>query len=192
MLTEAALVGGVGGLLGAGFGMAIAGTFVASLSEQAERTAGVHLDVHIAPRDVVAAAVVGMLAATLGALVPARRAARLDLAGELAGRRREEVATTGSRVVTSLLFVGMTAGVAAAWAGSRDGSLETWQPVAAVAGMGLGISCAFRLPGRVAPTLIDTCQRVVRQRTGLVRVAHGNLVGDPARAARSPRRWLRR
>lgn len=181
VLTEAVLVGGVGGLLGAGFGMAVAGTFVASLSEQAERTSGVHLDVHIAARDVAAAAVVGMLAAIIGALVPARRAARLDLAGELAGRRRDEVATTGSRVVTGLLLVGTMAGVAAAWAGSRDGSLEAWQPMAAVAGMGLAASCAFRLPGRVAPTLIDTFQRVVRQRTGLVRVAHGNLVGDPAR-----------
>ena len=181
VLTEAALLGGVGGLLGAGLGVVVARAFVASLSEQAERTAGVHLGLHLRATDVAVAVVVGMAAAALGAAEPARRAARLDLAGELAGRRRQELAATGSSLVTAGLFVGVVVGMGLAWAGSRGGSIETWQPVAALAGMGLTFSCAFPLPGRAAPSIVDALQRAAQHRTGLVRVAHDNLVGDPAR-----------
>lgn len=181
VLTEAALLGGVGGLLGAGLGVVVARAFVASLSEQAQRTAGIHLGLHLRATDIAVAVVVGMAAAALGAVEPAHRAARLDLAGELAGRRRHEVASTGSPLATAGLLLGVVAGMGLAWVGSRGGSLETWQPAAALIGMGLTFTCAFPLPGRVAPRIVEALQHAAQNRTGLVRVAHDNLVGDPAR-----------
>jgi putative ABC transport system permease protein len=181
VMTEALLLGGVGGLLGAGLGVVVARAFVSSLSEQAERTEGLHLGLHVGAADVAIAVAVGMAAAAIGALKPARRAARLDLAGELAGRRRQEVTATGSSLLTIALVVGTTVGVVLAWAGSRGGSLETWQPGATVIGMGMTFTCAFPLPGRIAPRIVDALARSAGRRTGLVRVAHGNLMGDPAR-----------
>lgn len=181
VFTEAAVLGGVGGLLGAGVGVLVARTFVASLSEQSERTAGVHLAVHVRALDVALAIAVGIGAAAVGAWEPARRAASLDLAGELAGRRQPAVARSGASLLTGLLAAGVVVGMGLAWAGSRDGSLEPWQPTAVVLGMGVTFTCAFPMAGRLAPAIVGALQRVAERRTGLVRVALGNLAGDPAR-----------
>lgn len=181
VFTEAAVLGSVGGLLGGGLGVLVARTFVQSLSEQSERTAGVHLGLHIRAVDVAIAVAVGVGAAVLGAWEPARRAARLDLAGELAGRRPPPVVRSGASRLTVLLAAGVAVGMGLAWAGSRDGSLESWQPTAVVLGMGVTFTCAFPMAGRLAPVLVAALQRVAERRTGLVRVALGNLAGDPAR-----------
>ncbi|MGH9275924.1 MAG: ABC transporter permease, partial [Acidimicrobiales bacterium] len=181
VLTEACLLGGVGGLLGAGLGVLVARAFVGSLSDQLERTTGIHLGLHLTVTAVAVAVLLGMAAAALGAIEPARRAARLDLAGELAGRRRQEAVSRESSWLTAVLCAGVVGGMGLAWAGSRDGSLATWQPMAAVVGMGLTFTCAFPLPGRAAPTFVRALQRAARRRTGMVRVAVDNLAGDPAR-----------
>jgi putative ABC transport system permease protein len=182
ILAEAVLLGAIGGLLGALLGVFVAGAFVDALADQAARVSGVELTLHVSVAAIAFAVLVGIAAAAVAAIGPARRAAALDLAAELAERGRYEPERPArARVVTALLGIGTVAGLVAGWLGSRGGALETWQPAAAIGGMGLGSACAFRLPGALAPAAVRVANRLVPERAALTRVAIGNLVGDAGR-----------
>ena len=183
ILAEAAVIGITGGLAGAALGTLIAATFVRDLSSQAERVSGIHLDTQVTATSIGIAALIGLVAAVLAAIHPARRAARLDLAAELSDRSPEP-ATARRRTAQIVVFGGLTAiSVVASWIASRGGPIETWQPVAAMACLVVGGTCAFRLPGLVAPVAVGALSHLTGRGTGLTRVAVGNLQGDPRRTS---------
>lgn len=183
LLVEAAILGGIGGILGTA-GAALTGrTFVAGLSEQVERLSGLQLSVHLTPSLILLGIAVGVLAAVTAAIRPARAAARLDLAGELAERERHDPRPPRRRLGLGIAALGTVAGLVIGWLGWRDGSIERWQPTAAFAGILLAGTCAFRLPGALAADAVRLVGRSRLGRRGPVHVAVGALLGDPRRTA---------
>jgi putative ABC transport system permease protein len=183
VLAEAALIGACGGVLGALLGaMLIARSFVDALSSQIGRTTGVRVGVDLSASAVALAVAVGVGAAVVAAIGPARRAASLDLAAELAERPRHERRSFRRDLVAFAVYaVGTVGGLTLGWAGSRNGAIETWQPAAVLAGLILAPSCAFRLPGTLAPISVRLLAPRIPERAPIARVALANLDGDPPR-----------
>ena len=127
-IAEQVVIGALGGLLGSAGGALVARPIVQSLSGFTEAFAGVVLDVHLPPGTVVTGVVLGMLLGAVAALLPARRAARSDVAAELAGREGADQARPirlGRRV--AIWGTVAVAGAAGCWSAPRDGGLEPWQ-----------------------------------------------------------------
>ena len=127
-VAEQVAIGAVGGLLGSLGGVVVASPIIASLSTFTESSAGVALQVHLTASSVVTGLVLGMLLGGAAALLPARRAARLDIAAELSGRESADTARAvhlGRRAVvwSSLTVLGLYG----CWVANTDGGLEPWQ-----------------------------------------------------------------
>jgi putative ABC transport system permease protein len=181
-LLEAALLGLIGGGLGALGGVAVAHPIAASLSDFTQKAAGIPLRVHVQAFAVVVALVGGVVVAVSAAFTPARRAAKLDVAAELANRdRREEAAaaTSSARVVMLLAF--LVIGLDLCWLAQRNGALEPWQ--ATLAPLAFVITCATSaiLSAALAPRAIALVQRAVSGRSAAARLAVGNLLREPRR-----------
>jgi putative ABC transport system permease protein len=181
VLVEATVIGLLGGVLGIAFGAAIARPFVSAISDQVARTTGLTLPLHVTVTTMLVGLAAGVGASVLATVGPARRAARLDLAAEIADRsgpapvpadRRRRVA-----VMTTLLAGGLVAG----YLGQRDGALAPWQPMATLAGLLVASSVAFRLPAPLAEPVVAALGRLRWFRTGPASVAIGNLRADPRR-----------
>lgn len=182
VLAEAALLGLAGGALGVLLGIAAARPFIDNLSRFTEIEAGLHLRTHLSGSVVALGLGLGALAAMAAALLPARRAARLDVAGELAERDRHTEAQPATSIRRLALWGGIVvAGTLTGWAGQRDGSIERWQPAAALAGLVVGSNAIFRLPSLLAPPLFRGAARRARRASGPSRVALTNLVAEPRR-----------
>lgn len=127
-IAEQVVIGAIGGVLGSLGGVVVARPIVASLSGFTESAAGVALEVHLSAGAVVTGVVMGMVLAGLAALIPARRAARIDVAAELAGREGAD-RTTPVRLGRRVRIWGALAlvGAAGCWAAPRDGGLAPWQ-----------------------------------------------------------------
>lgn len=183
LLSEAAILGVGGGLLGT-FGAALVGrAFVDTLATQIGRTAGLRLQVHLTAGFVIAGIAIGVGAAVVAAVRPARAAAKLDLAAELAERDRHAPAPARRRIGLAVALAGTPVGLALGWLGWRDGSIDQWQPQAALLGLVVASSCAFRVPGLLAAEGVEL---VGRSRLGAwapVHVAIGGLRGDSRRTA---------
>lgn len=126
--AEMLVLGAAGGLLGTLGGVVVAAPIVASLSSFTEQVAGVSLTVHAGLGSLITGLVLGMALGGGSALIPARRASRLDIASELSGRQggdQSKPARLSRRLVVwgAITAIGM-AGCAAA---ALDGSLEPWQ-----------------------------------------------------------------
>ena len=127
-IAEQVVIGALGGLLGSVGGAVVARPIVQSLSGFTESVAGVALDVHLPPSTVVTGVLLGMLLGAAAAVLPARRAARADVAAELAGREGADQAKPvrlGRRV--ALWGAVAVAGAVGCWLAPRDGGLEPWQ-----------------------------------------------------------------
>ena len=155
---------------------------IAALNDQFSRATGLLIEVRIPLFVVVVSLVLGVGVSLLAAVRPARRVARLDLAAELVERDRHDPQAAWSPWRTGLCVLGLAAGTAIAWLGSRDGSLQQWQPAAAVGGQIIGIWFAFRLPGLVAGPIVGWLSRSLDV-TGPLRATLGALAGDPRRTA---------
>ncbi|MEO9015924.1 MAG: FtsX-like permease family protein [Mycobacterium sp.] len=148
-LSEAALLGAVGSLMGVLTGIAIAHPIVASASDLTERFLGVTVPVVLNPAIVVIGPAVGMLLAILAAVVPAVSASNTPIAAELSGRSGQEQTTLRKIWFKGLglLAVGL-AGVIVARLATASGGLLPWQAVAAdvgavVAIIGLLLATAY-------------------------------------------------
>ncbi len=184
VLAEAAVLGFAGGLIGVAGGVLAARPVVANLSTYAQQTAGVHLGLHVSAVSVVLGLLLGLVASIAAAAVPARRAARLDIAGELAERSRRTDAAPSASARRALIWTAvMGAGLAVAWLGHRDGALQPWQPTATVVGLLVAGTAVFRLPGVVAPALFGLLARLPWLQRGPRRIAVANLVNEPHRTA---------
>ncbi|MEY2403178.1 MAG: putative transport system permease protein [Acidimicrobiaceae bacterium] len=184
VLSEAALLGVAGGILGIGMGLLAARPFVANLSTYAEQAAGIHLSVHPTVLSVTVGLAIGVLASMAAAIVPARRAARLDIAGELVDRSRRHDALPRVRARRAVVFTLLSAGsLVLAWEGSRDGALEGWQPTALYIGIVVVFLSAFRLTPAYTPFLVRGIEKLNIFQRGPARVAVSNLMSEGRRTS---------
>jgi putative ABC transport system permease protein len=194
-VSEMALLGAVGGLLGSAGGAAVAAPIVSSFSSFTEEFTGASLSTHVPSSAVVIGLLLGALLGGGAALWPARRATRFDVAAELSGRTASDTARTprlGRRVVLWLAVAML--GVVGCWGAQREGGLDPWQAavvtpafLAALLGMLFAtVAAAPLLLGRVAPTATRYAWAPLRlavaaasrdhRRTGLLAVTVGAAV----------------
>ncbi len=129
-VIEMVVLGAIGGLLGSLGGAVVARPIVASLSSFTESIAGAPLSTHISLSNLITGLVLGMGLGGGAALLPARRATRLDVAAELSGREAADntkPVRLGRRAV--LWSSVTTVGAMGAWAAPRHGGLAPWQAV---------------------------------------------------------------
>jgi putative ABC transport system permease protein len=182
VLGEALILGLAGGALGFVGGLLMARPFVDQLSRFAGQAAGVHLTVHTSATNVVLALIVGVAASMLAAAVPARRASRIDIAGELVDRNRVHDAPRAIRTKRIILLsTGVASGLTLAWFGSRNGSMESWQPTALVIGVFVAWLLSFPLAPALAPIFVRWIERVPFLQRGPARVAVANLSTETRR-----------
>jgi putative ABC transport system permease protein len=164
--------------------MAVAAPLVRSMSDLSERYTGLHLQVHLPATIMVEGVLAGIAVSMLAALVPARRATRIDIATELhdQARRVETAPTTCYRQAAVLLAIGGL-GLAGTWVGQRGGALSSWQPAVAELGLLITIVCLFRVVGKLTPLLVAAGSRLSVFRRGPARLAVANLVREPKRTS---------
>lgn len=177
---RAALVlqGTVAGVIGAVLGLAIAagvlltcrGLFETLMDERIDRYA-------IEVSDVVLATLIGVVAATVSALLPARTAARIPTLAALAGRR--PLAPVSRRLLAGGFgaMVGGLALLGLAVVGSRSGGDgDLWAFVASVGGVAelLG-ACA------IAPSIVARLEPLAHRLRGALRLGARSLARNRAR-----------
>lgn len=176
LLSEGAVIGVLGGVVGLVMGTFVARAFVNALSVELAKATGLKMGLSTPGSVVVLALVGGIALSVLSSVAPARRAAKLDLVAELSDRRKFETTKDGSRralAITGALLVG---GLVLGWLGHRNGSMQSWQPnatIAALVGCAIasGIACA-----QLSPRLLALLQRAPGFTTGPTRIALTNLV----------------
>jgi putative ABC transport system permease protein len=184
VLSEAAVLGIVGGFAGIGLGLLAARPFVANLSTFSEQAAGIHLSVHATATSIVVGLGIGLVASMAAALVPARRAARIDIAGELVDRARRTESLPRVRWRRSLLMAAACAiSLVVAWRASRDGGLEPWQPLALNISIVVAFLTAFRLTPAFAPFITRGIEKIPFLQRGPARVGVSNLVTEGRRTS---------
>jgi putative ABC transport system permease protein len=181
VLVEASVIGALGGAVGIALGTLTAQPFVGALSDQVARTTGLTLGVRLAPSTLAVGLAAGIGASLLATIGPARRAAALDLATEISDRGGRLGAATASPRRAALLVALTGAGLLAGYLGQRDGALQPWQPLAAIGGLVVAGSVAYRLPSHFALPLISRLGRLRWFATGPANVAVGNLRAEPRR-----------
>ena len=184
VLAEAALLGAAGGVIGVGMGLLAARPFVANFSKFAEQSAGIHLTVHPTVASTLVGLAIGVMASVAAAIVPARRAARLDIAGELVDRSRRQDTSTrirARRAMTLAVIAG--AGLMLAWLGARNGGIESWQPSVLLAGVILAFTSSFPLPPAFAPFAVRWIEKIPALQRGPARIAVSNLVTETRRTS---------
>lgn len=183
IVGESGLLGLAGGILGIVGGLVVAqplvGSFAAVISESAT---GLRVSIFVPASAYVFGLVVGIGVGAVSAIVPARRAVRLDLAAELHGRAalEEERPRRGLPRVL-LLFVGSAATMVASMVSTRDGAIEPWQPPLGALAIFAATTLMFAVVGAVAPMLIRYLARFSRNGRGALRLAIANLVSRPRR-----------
>ena len=181
-LAEAAVLGALGGLLGVAGGVLVARPLVDGMSNSIDDVTGLRLSVHVSTFAIVAGVLLGVATSLFAAFGPARRASRMDVAAELHGQARRSETTTATRgrraAVYAVLAVG---GLALAYIGQREGAIEPWQPMCAIAGFGLTAFLSFRAAQHGAAPLLGQVTRLPGLRNGTARVAITNLAGEPKR-----------
>lgn len=178
---EAGLLGIAGGVGGAAGGVLVAAPVVRSLSTYTERVAGIPLDVHVGLDAIGIAVALGLLVSLAAALPAARRAMRLDVAGELTSRGLQAEASVRMRLGRIAVWAAVAAaGLALVWLGQRHGGLEPWQYPAAGLGFGVAAVAILLLGASAAPLAIRPLRRLV-DHTAAGRLAVTNLVRSPGR-----------
>ncbi len=175
-LAEAVTIGIAGSVVGIGAGILLARPLVSSASGLTEQFLGVPVTPVVQPSIVVVGLLTGVLTAVGAAILPTRKATRVDLAGEISGRstRAEDRPRSTWRRAAILIGIGGGA-IVAARIGTIGGGLTGWQPTLTRLGLVVAIAALFALAGALAPNLIGLAARPLRLRTA-------------GRHARNPRR----
>jgi putative ABC transport system permease protein len=184
VVGEAALLGGVGGLLGVAGGVLIAGPIVASLSAFTESVLGTRLERHVPAGVVLTGALLGAAAGAAAAWRPARRALRIDVAAELSGRGSVEDAAA-PRVIRNLVLALalLAAGLGLCGLSRRDGGLDAWQAAVGPVGFLLLSIATLLCGGAAAPLVLRLAARLARSsRRAPLRLALAGLLREPRRA----------
>jgi putative ABC transport system permease protein len=182
-MGEAALLGAVGGALGTVGGVIIAGPIVASLSTIVEPLMGVPLQRHVSPAVAATGVLLGAAVGGLAALGPARRALRLEVAGELSGRARsQEAAPPRLRRALAVSAVVAALGLLACLVSGAGGGLHPWQAGLAPVGFLLACIGCLVVAANLAPLLVGVLAGATRgTRHGSVLLALANVVRQPRR-----------
>jgi putative ABC transport system permease protein len=182
-VLEVVVLGAVGGLLGDVFGIALAHPISGGLSDITRKIAGIPLTIEVPPAAMVVGVVVAVGVAILAAIGPARRAVRIDVAGELAGRgRREETAKASSPWRLLLAAVVILAGMALAAASGARGGVERWQSQAAPLGFLVVTVGSVGFCTISVPLLVGFLERRIRFRRASTRRGVSNLRREPRRS----------
>jgi putative ABC transport system permease protein len=183
IVAESSLLGLAGGILGIAGGLLVArplvGSFASVISESAT---GLRVSVFVPVAAYIVGLVVGIGVGAVSAIVPARRAVRLDLAAELHGRaalEEERPRRALPRVV--LLLAGSAATMALSMVSIRGGAIEPWQPPLGVVCIFSATLLMFAAVGTVSPMVIGVLARYSRNGRGPLRLAIANLVSRPRR-----------
>jgi putative ABC transport system permease protein len=183
VVGEAALLGGIGGAMGVGLGVVLAGPIVASLSGFTESVVGIPLDRQVPGSIAVVGLLLGASAGAVAAWRPARRSVRLDVAAELSGRAVVDDARPPRLVRGLALALGLLGvGVGLCWLSQRNGGLEPWQLSVGPLGFLLAAVATF-LSGTAAPLLLRKAAHLTRGTSRApLRLAFANIVREPRRA----------
>jgi putative ABC transport system permease protein len=182
VLTEAALLGAAGGMLGIGGGVLLAHPMASELSKIIAQVVGIHISISVPASAIAIGLLLGLLTSVVAAVNPARRAVQVNIAAELHGQASAAEVVRGPSVVATAVLLALGAGgLGLSWLGSRGGSIDPWQPPAAI--VGLVMTAALLLPAaaRVVPFLLQRVSRIARLQGGVAEVALANLVANPRR-----------
>ena len=177
-LAEAVTIGVIGSVIGTGAGILLARPLVSSASVLTEQFLGVPVTPVLSPTILLVGLATGVTTALGAAILPTRKATRVDLAGEISGRstRAEDRPRSTWRKAGILALVGLAA-VAAGRIGTIGGGMAAWQPTLTRLGLVVAIGSLFALAGALAPNMIRLAARPLRPRsTG----RHGRRRGGPA------------
>jgi putative ABC transport system permease protein len=181
-LIEVGLLGALGGLLGALAGSVIARPVLATLNNVTIHLAGIPLSVRTTGWTLLVGVVVGTVIALLATVRPLLRSMRLDIAAELSSREQRERSSVRHTVRNGIALTFLTGcGLVLSWLGVRNGSLQSWQPLAAVGGFLLAAIFAILASGAWAPVVVRGLWHRGSARGGVVRLGIANLVRDPNR-----------
>ncbi len=183
IVAESGMLGLAGGLLGIPGGLVVARPLVATMaSVVSESATGLRVTMFVPPAVYVVGLVVGIGVGVMSAIVPARRAVRLDLAGELHGRAElEEDGPKRSLTRVLLLVCGAAVTMAFSALSARDGAIQPWQPPLGALSVLAATILMFAAVGMVAPVVVGVLARYARNGRGPWRVAIANLVSRPRR-----------
>jgi putative ABC transport system permease protein len=180
-LAEAGLLGAVGGVVGAAAGVVVARPIVDSLSVFTERIAGIPIAMHLGVRSLIVGAALGVVVAVLAAVLPVRRARRIDVAGELSGRGLRVEASASHLFRQSLVWAAVLGvGLLMTWVGQRNGGLDRWQVPAGALGFAAAAIGMLFCGARLSPLAIRPLARVL-PRTAVSSMALANLGRAPGR-----------
>lgn len=181
-LVQAGVIGAAGGLLGAGMAALAAYPLTSAVNQFTLGISGIRVEAMPSQTPVVAAVIMGVVVASAAAWRPARRATRSDVAAELSLReRRAESGMQGLARKAAIAVVAGAIATVAAVAGGADGSLKSWQPLAAWIGLFASIVAVAFAMGRVGSLVAAVVLRRVRVTLPPVRLALANLVREPSR-----------
>lgn len=186
-LSEAALLGAVGAVLGIVVGIGIAIPVVASASELTRQFLGVSVRLVLDPRIFAVGPGIGLLLAVAAAWLPALSAARTPIADELSGRAGQGLGKPQRLWLkaAALLALGL-GGMGASALATRSGGLLAWQATVADVGavtaiVGVLLAAAYLsaqlivwirqrpdLPRHPAPALALTGLRADSSRTAAI------------------------
>jgi putative ABC transport system permease protein len=151
------------GMIGSLLGLVLGGSGLGALAPHADRVLG--RDVHpwdVRALDLVPVVLLGVLAATVAALVPARTTVRVPVLAALAGRRplaKVPRWVTGAGAVASVCGLGL---LGLAVLGGRDATHDTqlWALTAILGGMAILLGACAMTPGYTSALLEPLAARV--------------------------------
>jgi putative ABC transport system permease protein len=183
-LLEAAVLGAVGGLLGALGGIVVARPIVGTLSHLTVSLAGVPVSVHTTSSTYITGIIIGAVIGMLAAARPIQKAMRSDIAAEISGREQRERTSNRATLRRAVIFtVFSIGGVFISWLGARNGSLQQWQPDAALLGFVIGAIFSILASGIWTTVAVRLILLTGRFRKGVTQLGLANLLRDPGRTA---------
>ncbi|HEX6394237.1 MAG TPA: ABC transporter permease [Acidimicrobiales bacterium] len=181
-MTEGAVIGLAGGLLGCLGGFLLAHPLTDSLSSFTRPYVGVAIGVHMTLGAFVIGCAIGAAVGAIAALMAARRSVRIDVAAELSMRERRNESETRPNLTRGMLFLVVSGlGLLICWIAQRQGALQPWQASVAPIGVLIAIVGYLVASGSFAAV-------VARFGAGLLRRWNGTLSLGAANLARDPRR----
>jgi len=183
-LLEAVILGAVGGLIGAVGGSVLAHPVVSSISALTLQYVGLPIAVHTTSITYVVGFLLGGLIGVGAAIRPALRTRKADIAAELSARSQRERGSLKHAVRTTFIFLILSVvSMIVCWLGGRNGSLQMWQPMAAIVGFLAGAIFMILTIGSAAPLIIRSIGSREKSKLGLWRLGGANLVREPGRTS---------
>lgn len=180
-LTQAAIIGAVGGIVGAAGGGLLAAPSVHSLSTLSSHAVGIPVAVHTTAGTYLAGLALGLLIGVVAAARPVRRAMRSDVVAEISGRDRREEAGRALSVGKALAIAAVALGaLGVEWVAQRHGALVAWEVGLVTLAFLVCVTASVVIVGYWTPLTLSLLVRRVRR--GTMRLAVANVVRQPGRS----------